>query len=48
MRLKDKEELLLGTRFSTALSGEAVSPIRFWADAVSLTAVYPLLSSMKP
>lgn len=35
MRLKDKEELLLWTCFCTALSGEALSPIRFWADPLS-------------
>lgn len=35
MRVTDKEELLLWTCFSTALSGEALSPIRFWADPLS-------------
>lgn len=35
LRLTDKEELLLWTCFSTALSGEALSPIRFWANPLS-------------
>lgn len=35
MRLKDEENLLLWTCFSTALSGEALSLFRFWADPLS-------------